>query len=41
MELSLEQQYAFDRFKQGQNLFITGQGGTGKTRLIESFVDHC
>jgi len=41
MELSLEQQYAFDRFKQGQNLFITGQGGTGKTRLIENFVDHC
>ena len=41
MDLSLEQQYAFDRFKRGENIFMTGQGGTGKTRLIEKFVEHC
>ena len=40
MDLSLEQQYAFDRFKRGENIFVTGQGGTGKTRLIEKFVEH-
>ena len=38
--LSLEQQYAFERFKRGDNLFITGPGGTGKTRLIEHMVQH-
>jgi ATP-dependent DNA helicase PIF1 len=38
--LSPEQKYAFDRFKEGKNLFITGPGGTGKTRLIETFVKY-
>jgi len=33
--LSPEQQYAFNQFKQGKNLFITGPGGTGKTKLIQ------
>jgi ATP-dependent DNA helicase PIF1 len=41
MDLSQEQTYAFERFKRGENLFITGQGGTGKTRLIETLVGHC
>jgi len=40
MELSTEQQYAFEKFKQGENLFITGPGGTGKTRLIQTFVQY-
>jgi ATP-dependent DNA helicase PIF1 len=40
MELSLEQQYALNKFKQGENLFITGPGGTGKTRLIQTLVQH-
>ena len=31
LPLSQEQKYAFDRFKLGHNLFITGPGGTGKT----------
>jgi len=33
--LSPEQQYAFAKFKNGENLFITGPGGTGKTKLIQ------
>jgi ATP-dependent DNA helicase PIF1 len=40
-DLSTEQNYAFDRFKQGKNLFITGPGGTGKTRLIQTLTRHC
>lgn len=38
--LSEEQQYAFNRFKDGHNLFITGPGGTGKTKLIAHFVQY-
>ena len=38
--LSPEQSYAFERFKEGKNLFITGPGGTGKTRLIETMVEY-
>lgn len=39
--LSQEQKYAFDRFRQGENIFVTGPGGTGKTKLIEYFVREC
>jgi len=38
--LSKEQNYAYHKFTQGENLFITGPGGTGKTRLIKYLVDH-
>lgn len=38
MELSPEQQFAFDTFKQGKNIFITGPGGTGKSFLIKQMV---
>lgn len=38
--LSVEQQYAFAKFTQGQNLFVTGPGGTGKTRLIQFIVEY-
>jgi ATP-dependent DNA helicase PIF1 len=34
MNLSLEQQLAFDEFNSGNNIFITGPGGSGKTELI-------
>lgn len=40
IELSPEQTYALQKFKQGENLFITGAGGTGKTRLIQYFVEY-
>ena len=39
-QLSDEQKYAFQQFKKGHNLFITGPGGTGKTQLIKYTVDY-
>lgn len=39
--LSKEQKYALDLFKRGENVFLSGPGGTGKTKLIECFVQHC
>ena len=41
MSLSNEQEYAFNKFKQGHNFVITGPGGTGKTKLIEHMVEYC
>jgi ATP-dependent DNA helicase PIF1 len=38
--LSREQLYAYRKFTQGCNLFITGPGGTGKTRLIQHLLDY-
>ena len=38
--LSREQQLAFEQFKLGQNVFVTGPGGTGKTKLIHHLVNH-
>ena len=35
-ELSPEQLIAFHKYKQGDNLFITGPGGTGKSHLIKT-----
>lgn len=37
--LSPEQAYAFATFRRGENLFITGPGGTGKTRLIHYILN--
>jgi ATP-dependent DNA helicase PIF1 len=34
MEFSREQQIAFNKYIEGDNIFITGPGGTGKTALI-------
>jgi ATP-dependent DNA helicase PIF1 len=39
-QLSSEQEYAFEKFKRNENLFITGPGGTGKTKLIKYLVDY-
>lgn len=38
--LSKEQQYAFDQFKCGENIFITGPGGTGKSKLIHYLTEY-
>ena len=40
MELSREQQIAFDKYVQGHNIFITGPGGSGKTALIRKIYEH-
>jgi ATP-dependent DNA helicase PIF1 len=40
MELSREQQIAFDKYVQGHNIFITGPGGTGKSALIKKIYSH-
>ncbi len=34
MELSKEQQIAYNKYVQGNNIFITGPGGAGKSALI-------
>jgi len=38
--LSKEQKYAYEKFCQKENLFITGPGGAGKTKLVKHLVDH-
>jgi ATP-dependent DNA helicase PIF1 len=35
MNLSKEQSLVFEKYKIGENLFITGVGGTGKTKIIQ------
>ena len=40
MELSREQQLAFDKYVQGHNIFITGPGGAGKSALIKQIYKH-
>ena len=37
--LSPEQKVAFHKFTIGENLFITGPGGTGKSKLIQYFMN--
>ncbi len=39
-ELSIEQKYAVCKIDKGQNVFITGPGGTGKSRLIQYLHDR-
>jgi ATP-dependent DNA helicase PIF1 len=41
MELSKEQQLAFDKYIKGDNIFITGPGGSGKSALIKKIKEHC
>ena len=38
--LSPEQQLAFDKYREGENIFITGPGGCGKTKLIQLIAKH-
>tara|TARA_B100001093_G_scaffold361576_1_gene346304 strand:- start:34 stop:1353 length:1320 start_codon:yes stop_codon:yes gene_type:complete len=39
MNLSQEQSVVFEKYLQGENIFITGVGGTGKTRLIQYIAE--
>ena len=41
MSFSKEQLRAFDLFQQGNNVFLTGPGGTGKTHLIHHMIQYC
>lgn len=40
MELSREQQIVFDKYIKGENIFITGAGGCGKTEIIRKIYQH-
>jgi len=39
-ELSPEQLSAYNKFIKGENLFITGPGGTGKTKLVSYLIRY-
>ena len=39
IELSREQQLAFNMYKLGKNVFVTGPGGSGKSELIKTKVN--
>ena len=40
MEFSKEQQIVYDKYVQGNNIFITGPGGSGKSALIRMIYQH-
>ena len=41
MKLSIKQQLVFDKVMNGNNVFLTGPGGTGKTALIRELYNKC
>ena len=38
--LSKEQKIAYDKFVNGENIFVTGPGGTGKTKLVQYIYEY-
>jgi ATP-dependent exoDNAse (exonuclease V) alpha subunit len=38
MELTLDQKQAYDYMKSGDNVFITGEAGTGKSFVVDKFI---
>lgn len=40
LSLSFEQNVAFQKYMEKKNLFITGPGGTGKSKLIHTIIHH-
>jgi ATP-dependent DNA helicase PIF1 len=40
MQFSIDQKYAFERYIQGQNLFVTGPGGSGKSVLVKNIYQN-
>ena len=40
MDLTKEQQYAFQQFLNGHNIFITGPGGSGKSIFIKQIIKY-
>lgn len=40
MEFSVSQQKAFDKYLKGENVFITGAGGTGKSHFIKNVYEN-
>lgn len=40
MEFSVSQQKAFDKYLKGENVFITGAGGTGKSYFIKKVYEN-
>ena len=40
MQLDHEQQVALDAMLAGQNVFLTGRAGTGKSAVINEFIRH-
>jgi ATP-dependent DNA helicase PIF1 len=39
MSLSKEQSLVFEKYIKGENIFITGVGGTGKTKIIQLIAE--
>ena len=39
-DLKDDQLLVFDKYIAGENIFITGPGGTGKTHIIKAIVKH-